>query len=53
MLRLDLEARLVHIGERDAEAIWRAIGAGLAAIGGSDHATTFRAAFAEEMRDVA
>ena len=49
MLRLDLEQRRVHIAERDAEAVWRAIEAGLAAIGASDHAQTFRAAFAEEL----
>jgi hypothetical protein len=53
MLRLDLEARQVHIAERDAEVIWRAIGAGLVAIGASDRAETFRAAFAEELRDAA
>lgn len=53
MLRLDLEARRVHIAERDAEVIWRAMEAGLAAIGASDHAQTFRAAFAEELRDAA
>jgi hypothetical protein len=53
MLRLDLEQRRIHLAERDAEMIWRAIGAGLAAIGASDHAQTFRAAFAEELRDAA
>jgi len=53
MLRLDLEARRVHIAERDAEVIWRAIGAGLAAIGASDRAEAFRAAFAEELREAA
>jgi hypothetical protein len=53
MLRLDLESRRVHIAERDAEMIWRAIGAGLAAIGASDHAQTFRAAFAKDLRDAA
>jgi hypothetical protein len=53
MLRLDLEQRLIHLAERDAEMIWRAIGAGLAAIGASDHAQTFRAAFAEDLRDAA
>lgn len=50
MLRLDLEAKLVHLAQRDAEAIWRAIGVGLAAIGASDHAERFRAAFAEGLR---
>jgi hypothetical protein len=49
MLRLDLEARRVQI----AEMIWRAIAAGLAAIGGSDRAQTFRAAFAEDLREAA
>jgi len=53
MLRLDLEARQVHIAEHDAEVISRAIEAGLAAIGASDHAQTFRAAFAEELREAA
>ena len=53
MLRLDLEQRRIHLTERDSEAIWRAIGAGLAAIDASDRAQTFRAAFAEELRDAA
>jgi hypothetical protein len=50
MLRLDLESRRVHIAERDAELIWRAIGTGLAAIGASDQAQAFRVAVAEELR---
>jgi hypothetical protein len=53
MLRLDLESRRVHLAERDADLIWRAIEAALTAIGASDHAETFRAAFAEELRDAA
>jgi hypothetical protein len=53
MLRLDLESRRIHLAERDAETIWRAMEAGLAAIGASDRAETFRAAFAGELRDVA
>jgi hypothetical protein len=53
MLRLDLESRRIHLAERDAEVIWRAMEAGLAAIGASNHAQTFRAAFAEELRDTA
>lgn len=53
MLRLDLESRRVHIAERDAEMIWRAIAAGLAAIGASDDAQTFRAAFAVDLRETA
>ncbi len=53
MLRLDLEARRVRVAERDAEMIWHAISAGLAAIGASDHAQIFRAAFAEDLSDAA
>ena len=53
MLRLDLEQRRIHLAERDAEMIWRAIGAGLTAIGAGDHAQTFRAAFAEDLREAA
>ncbi len=53
MLRLDLEQRRVHLAERDAEMVWRAIGAGLAAIDASDHAQMFRAAFAEDLRNAA
>jgi hypothetical protein len=53
MLRLDLEAQRVHLAQRDAEAIWRAIGAGLAAIGASNHAEEFRAAFTEDLRKAA
>jgi hypothetical protein len=51
MLRLDLEARRVHLAERDAELIYRATEAGLEAIGASDQAKSFRGAFAEELRN--
>jgi hypothetical protein len=53
MLRLDLEARRLHLAERDAEAVWRAVQAGLAAIDAGDQAQTFRAAFADELREAA
>lgn len=53
MLRLNLEARRVHLAEHDAEMIWRAMEAGLAAIGASDRAQVFRSAFAEQLREVA
>jgi hypothetical protein len=53
MLRLNLEARRVQIAERDAELVWRAIGAGLQAIGASDRADPFHVALATELRRAA
>jgi hypothetical protein len=53
ILRLDLETRLVHMAERDAEAIWRATMAGLEAIGATADAEVFRAVVAKELRAAA
>lgn len=50
MLRLDLESRRVHLAERDAESIWRAVEAGLVAIDAGDRAEAFRVAFTEDLR---
>lgn len=50
ILRLDLETRQVHIAEREAQVLFRAIEASLETIGASAQAEPFRRALAEQLR---